>query len=271
MTLTEMREAALWQLLVAPSNRGMAELEQYVLPAPFTLAARALLGSEGSVIIGTGFPVNGHPETDGPPAAIALCDALTQLDRHASLASWAEANAIFRQAAPDLAFIDVPVTETPVNTGHTDAVLVMIEVCGKAEDNTYRNMRHKDVSASTPKFEAMFGTHALIGIGDGGNEFGMGNAGQQFMDRWELVRPLSTCDHLLPGNASNYGGYGLIRAMEWETGQTLLPDATAHASLIEQLVRLGCVDGLSGKHEPKVDSFALSETIRVIEALKAID
>ena len=66
-------------LMVERDLRGMKSIQQ-VLPAGYyQRAAKLLLNCKGTVLIGTGFPVDDTFETDGPVGAIALYDTLKQL------------------------------------------------------------------------------------------------------------------------------------------------------------------------------------------------
>ena len=70
---------AIEALLVARDLRNMA-VARAALPTGYYLrAARLLRDIRGTVIIGTGFPVNDTFETDGPVGAIALYDSLQAL------------------------------------------------------------------------------------------------------------------------------------------------------------------------------------------------
>jgi len=261
-------DGRLWEVVVATSDRGMSELRSVLRTDLFTAAAAALSASRELIIIGTGFPIQGQPETDGPPGAFALADALAALGKTVMIATWPEAAEIFAQVRADLHFLGVERDEASVRYFEANHTFVAIEICGKCGDGSYRNMRHEDISGQTPKFEAMFGTKALIGIGDGGNEFGMGNLPDDFVERWALCKPVATCDHLLPGATSNFATYALVAALERSSGHRLLPDPSAHLSVIRELVRAGCVDGITGKRHEKVDGLPLKKTEQVLAELK---
>ena len=56
------------------------------------------------------------------------------------------------------------------------ALLISIERCGMSKDRKYYNMRKVEVSEHTAKIDHLFLEFPTsIGIGDGGNEIGMGN------------------------------------------------------------------------------------------------
>ena len=60
------------QLLVSRNLRHMTVAQAALQPGYYLRAARHLRDITGTVIIGTGFPVSGTFETDGPVGAIAL-------------------------------------------------------------------------------------------------------------------------------------------------------------------------------------------------------
>lgn len=259
----------LWQIVTAPSDRGMAEVRDAVRIDLFTAAAKALLSADAPVLIGTGFPISGPPETDGPPGAFALLDALCRLGKNARIASWQDANAIFAQVRPDIEFVRIERQPDLSEIEKLDGVsFVAIEVCGLTEDGTYRDMHHRDISHLAPNFEDYLGTGALVAIGDGGNEYGMGGLPPAFFEKWDVIPPVSRADHLLPAMVSNFGAYALVKALEIESGTAeLLPDPQDHLRMIEALVDAGCVNGMSGQREYKVDGHDLARTGAVLEAL----
>ena len=96
-----------------------------------------------------------------------------------------------------------------------------------------------------------------MGIGDGGNEIGMGNLAEEVTQVESLVDlPCVTrVDKLMLASVSNWGGYGLAAALSELSGRNLLPSDAEHRQLIEQTVDLGAVDGMSAQQEYKVDGF----------------
>ena len=70
-------------LMVARNPRGMKTLQAALEPGYFLRAARlvekAITSGTGTVLIGTGFPVDETFETDGPLGAIALYHAIVRL------------------------------------------------------------------------------------------------------------------------------------------------------------------------------------------------
>src|SRR5262245_57550220 len=254
------------QLATARNDRGMQDLLAAVGNTAAE-AARLLLSETQAIVVCTGFPVHGAAETDGPPGAFALADALRSLGKSVSVASWEAALQIFRKVRGDLAYVAVPAGREgggePVRAG----AVVTVEVCGQCEDGSYRNMRGVDVGDSAPRFEAALGMRSIVSVGDGGNEFGMGSAPDSFYRKWPVMRPISTTQCLVPAAVSNYGAYAIIKELEWASGRTLLPDPADHLALIRALVAGGCVDGYTGEAKLTVDGEDLAQTAGLLEAL----
>jgi hypothetical protein len=142
---------------------------------PAREAAEILLENTLPVIICTGFPVAGRPETDGPPGAIALADALLDLRRPVSIATYPLLLDILRKIRPRYQTIVVPTGSRATRRVDSRSVLITIEACGETADGRFLNMRGADIADEAPHFEKVFGYHAFVSIGDGGNEFGMGS------------------------------------------------------------------------------------------------
>ena len=83
--------------------------------------------------------------------------------------------------------------------------MISIERPGLAADGRYYNMRCEDISERCFFFDPFINsaTCPTIGIGDGGNEIGMGNIAAAL---WKLdIRPSVTCcDELLVADVSNW-------------------------------------------------------------------
>ena len=77
---------AIEDLLVARNPRNMQVARSALAPGYYLRAAGHLREISGTIIIGTGFPVTGTFETDGPVGAIALYDTLASLGAKPMLA-----------------------------------------------------------------------------------------------------------------------------------------------------------------------------------------
>lgn len=253
-----------------PDNRrGMRDILALEGGDVLKSAGAAILDSDSPFVIGTGFPVNGRPETDGPPGALAIINGLTKLGKKATFASYAAVTDFVRAQFPKIDCRDVEINvDLAASAGHIPRCeFIAVEICGLTVDGTYRSMRRNDISAACPKFEADFGRHALIAIGDGGNEFGMGSAPSAFFRQWDIARPVSTSQHLIPSAVSNFGCYALLAELSIQSGEFLLPDVDNEIALLRRMVSWGFVDGFSGEQTEKVDGEPLENSATVLRAL----
>ena len=271
-------------VILAQDRRGVAALRQY-LPVGFCeSAAQFLLQHTGTVLIATGFYVQraDAPETDGPPGALALGRALAALGNRAVYVSDA-------YTAPLLADLAPSGTETVDFTIADDATsrqaardlldriaptaLIAIERCGFTRSGTYLNMRGQDISPHTARLDHLFLQHPhTVGIGDGGNEIGMGNLTARIPEVATLPdEPAVTrTTHLVIASVANWGAYGVVAALSRLAGRNLLPQPADESACIRRLVSLGAVDGVTGVADCTVDSFNLSENTEVLDRLNGL-
>lgn len=251
-------------IVVLNDSRGMRTLLDSLPPAPALRAARAILGEKRRLLLCTGFPVNGRPENDGPPGTIALALALRKLQRDFAIVSWADTLTGINEAAGRFESIALPPNEAPIAI---DGAVVTIEVCGRTGDGAYYNARGSDISKHVPWFEQAVGTHALLSIGDGGNEFGMGSAPLEWFDAFAVKRPVSSCEVLIAAQISNWGALAVVAALSVESGANLLPSSADYETLLARLASLGFVDGFTGLPAPTEDGFSTEHSLAVLEAL----
>ncbi len=211
-------------------------------------------------------------ETDGPPGAKVVGDALTALGIEVDYITDEENAPLFRSLGLD------PLIE-PENyiAQRQPTHLVAIERAGRSADGHYRNMRGDDISSHTCPLDALFiqAEHEgviTIGIGDGGNEIGMGKMFSAAMDRidhgLEIACAVET-DFCIIAGVSNWGAYGLAGALSVLVGRDLLPTADQAARDIETIVRDGgAVDGVTGRAMPTVDGLSLDQSIRMLESIR---
>ena len=239
------------------------------LPADYCAqAARYVLDHPGDVIIVTGFYVlmADKGETDGPPGAIAIGEALQALGRRVTYVSDAYTVPVLRAWAKDANIVDFPIAGVAESKVHAATILgrvkpsllISIERCGRTKDDTYLNMRSRDISGQTARTDYLFdGSVPSVGIGDGGNEIGMGNLEEIIagVDTLPDLPTIATVDRLVIASVSNWGGYGLVAALSLLVGRNLLPSVERETRVIEEMVSAGVVDGTTGDAVPTVDGF----------------
>jgi hypothetical protein len=260
-------------------------------------AAAQSLAAATSVGLITGFfvPRGGvaAPETDGPVGTALLAASLAACGVAARIAVDSPcADAV--RAAVDSAGHDVTVDEMGVvDRPGIDRVIegwrqagishvVAIERCGIAADGRPRNMRGVDVSPWTAPLDDLFlgGPWRKIGIGDGGNEIGMGKlpAGliAKHVPNGAQIACVTSCDHLVVAGVSNWGAYGLMAALtlarpEWSGTIAKLLTAERDLAVTRAVVaEAGAVDGVTARHEATVDGFGPEVHGALIDGLRRI-
>ena len=258
-------------IILGNDQRGVGALRHHLPQDYCDQAARLMLSSPGTTLIATGFYVTmaDAPETDGPPGALALGRALEALGRSVLYVSDRYTLPILRPFVKcDDQLTDFTIMDDDASIGFASellsrlepSLLISIERCGLTKDGTYLNMRDVDISPQTARLDHLFLQHPrTIGIGDGGNEIGMGNLAQFIPGVETLPRNPSTTTttHLVISSTSNWGGYGLVAALSLLVGRDLLPRQEEEANLIRRMVDLGAVDGVTGKADYSVDSMDL--------------
>jgi hypothetical protein len=265
-------------IVLSRDHRGISALRPYLAPDFCERAATFILERLGNVLITTGFyiPAGSAPETDGPPGAVALGQALTGLGSRVVYITDAYTSPLLQAlAGPDVQTLEFPFADHQESWLHAadlvrslaPTVMISIERCGLTDEGVYRNMRGTDVSGYHAKIDYLFRTHeASVGIGDGGNEIGMGNLAAAIPMVMPMVgRPrATTTTRLVLSSVSNWGAWGVIAAMSRLRGKNLLPSVREAHDLTARTVALGAVDGTTGRRTESVDGFSLEENDRVL-------
>ena len=270
-------------IILDRDRRGISRLRPH-LPADYaTRAARLILDNPGTAVITTGFYIldAGKAETDGPPGAAVIGSALNALGYDVVHLTDRYAADIMRDIGGDYArVIEFPIADEmdsrkfafeTLDDELSMNVLIAIERCGFTEEGKYRNMRGRDITEHNAKIDYVFESDIpSVGIGDGGNEIGMGNLAEEVTQVESLVKlPCVTrTDELMLASVSNWGGYGLAAALSEISGRDLLPSVEEERALMRRTVDLGAVDGMSGVQEYKVDGFTLDENSETVRALR---
>jgi hypothetical protein len=263
-------------IILSHGTRGMDQVRHAVPGGYCRRAAKLVLENKGRVLIGTGFPVGGSFETDGPTGAIALYRVLERLGHEPIFGC---APPISQVLAGGFRTLEVPIlsweaTAPLVESALADirpALVVSIERPGVARDGRYYNMRGRDISDSLAKFDLFFNLCECptIAVGDGGNEIGMGNILAE-LSRLPIVPSVTPCDELVIAAVSNWGVYGIIAAMSLELNQDLFSSFDA-VEIVRYLVDRGAVDGKTGYAECSEDGFPLAVGLDIIEQLRALN
>lgn len=264
------------------SNKGKRGISDLCKNIYWQKAAENLAEvSRAAVVSGFFVPSSGAPETDGPGGAVVLARAF--LKHGAETEIWTDdlcVEAIRACAAaggfPEEKVISVDRFDK-LDSFHPDAV-VFTERLGRAADGKFYNMRSEDISAWTPSLDWISVLCSrkniyTVGIGDGGNEVGMGNFVSEICDiRPDFRKCLSVIrtDVTIPVDVSNWGCYALSGALSYIWGEWLGPCKDDERSMLEALIDKRAVDGISKKQELTVDGFKIEVHEAVITELYQI-
>lgn len=263
--------------------------------------------SAPSVCIVTGFFIpHAQPpacETDGPLGAIYLARALSRLKvplllvGDKSLAEALEAGldaaGVFAEAHDTAtAYIGQPpndigwVESVVLTPGSPWTHMIALERVGPSHaDGRCYSMRGRDITEFTGPAHRLF-EHAVslspevttIGIGDGGNEIGMGKI------PWHVIRRnipnggLTACrvptDYLIVAGISNWGAYALgagIRMLRGVPFDAELFDPEIERRILQTMVEQGpLVDGVTGQPTVSVDGLPFDRYVEPLIRLGQI-
>jgi len=263
-------------LICQHSRRGILTVKEALSEHYVSNAAKdLLLLPRGNIFIITGFYCFSAAETDGPPGAYFLAVALQKLGFSPMIISDAISAPLLRNTGfPIMIHHQTLSPEFVRNTLeiYQPVALISVERCGRAEDGNYYNMRKVDISAHTPALDTYFleapKEILTIGIGDGGNEIGMGNVAHRIKESLDIIPSIITVNHLIAATVSNWGVFGLIAALSLQTSQNLLPEPKAIQSFIKAIVDKGAVDGTTGVHSYTVDGFEVEVEREILLTLR---
>ncbi len=266
---------AIEALLVAHNPRNMQLAQRALRPGYYLRAARHLRDLEGTVLIGTGFPVTGTFETDGPVGAIILYNCLQELGADPLLvcgpplsAVLAHDYAVLELTAPT---IDHAEEEARERLAHLrPAAVISIERPGLAADGHYYNMRGEDITERCFFFDPYFtlADCPTLAIGDGGNEIGMGNIAGA-LSSLDIKPSVTRCDELLIADVSNWGAYGLLAMLGHWARRDLLAGISP-VSILNYLCTRGSVDGVTGEQTLTEDGMEARVGTHIIQELRAL-
>lgn len=230
-------------------------------------------------------------ETDGPLGAIFLARALRSLGISATLitdlyclqslksgldacglGSSIRVNALPPPTMYWNAFLDVTWRDFSNRLGFTH--LLALERVGPGSDGRFRNMRGLDITAQNYPAHLLFESATrqtppvcTIGIGDGGNEIGMGKMPPKVIARniphGEQIACRVPTDHLIVAGVSNWGAYALaagVAVLRRERLPASLFDIERERELLRIMVEQGpLVDGVTAKPTVTVDGLSFDD------------
>lgn len=246
-------------LLVALNPRGMALARQALKPGYLQRAATLLNQPGRTVLMSSGFPVADTFETDGPVGAVAIYRMLQQLGVNPVLVCGEPLLSVLEGHYQVEAFAVGMAGDARAQEllhKYQPAAVLCIERPGQAADGRYYNMRHQDISAKVADLDSLIrlATCPTIGIGDGGNEIGMGNI-IETVRALDIKPAVTCCSELIVADVSNWAAYGLAYHWSVQSGVDLFGYCDAMPSL-QFFSAHGSVDGVTRQNTLTEDGLA---------------
>lgn len=296
-----------------PGQRGVAHLVQ----KGDLLRASLALSHANSIAITTGFPClfqyEQKQETDGLPGALAIAQSLLAIgkkvtfisdtstkDIFQSCVTFMTANGSLTSAVEVLSYSEVKELYTQAKAPFD--CLIAIERAGRAEDGRYRTMGGVDISEFCEPVDDLFvcagsdPSMVTIGVGDGGNEVGMGKVRslvQTHIKNGPTIACSVSADFLVCAGVSNWGGYGIAaglsvvsscpthrRYVKHAVGMAqeprpllvdnFLPTNEQTSGLLQHMNSLGIRDGITHSLDQSVDGLPLSTHLQKLQQIRDI-
>lgn len=259
------------------SKRGMTLLKEYLQKDYCKKAAEKLLQApKGNVLITTGFYVAGYAETDGPIGTLAVAKALEGLGYHGIVITDKYCEGFFELKNISVEYVAIAADQSvyeEILEKYRPVYMISIERCGHNLENEYANMRGDSITGQTACIDTLFELAAekkipTIGVGDGGNEIGMGNVRQVILEKLELNPCVVTVDDLIIATTSNWGAYALAAYMAKLSGRPVFITYEEIEEYMAKIVALGCVDGVTKQKKMGTDGFSMEIEKEIITSLK---
>ena len=154
--------------------------------------------------------------------------------------------------------------------------VIAIERAGLTTDGTYRNALGQDYSEGRARLDhVVTAAHEAgiptIGIGDGGNEIGMGAvkaAVHEHVPHGPVLCAEIATDVLIPAGVSNWGGYAVAAALAVSARNVdLAHSRDRERRLLEAAPALGLIDGSTGRTDATADGMPIDVHLAVTELL----
>ncbi len=270
------------------NNNCLYEAARDSIPLSFEISnlLSNSIGEGSSVIIASGFPVvpEERPETDGPPGTIALANALmrigakttlildeTNLEVHLNLIDELEMEGIeVEKISTDI----VGAREFCLSLlkEQKPGLLMSIEKPGMNQNGVHRDMKGNEITGLVGKVDSLFSKAReeeipTIGIGDGGNEIGMGNISHTVGEKIPNGRKIASTtevDQLFVSTVSNWGAYGIVSGLSILEGVQLMHKEDRERELIEKCVDSGALDGITKEPKSSVDGISCHINEKVV-------
>jgi len=277
---------------------------------PLTLAASRLLSENVAagdrVLVLSGFIMRGYgrPETDGPIGAAVLAKAMA-IGLGAVPVGISEESVLPCMEACFSATGLIPAGFDELDSGRNryglaafpveaeeasrvanelldrfrPKALIAVERPGAGSDGEYHGGGGFEISSFTAKTDVLFAEARrrgipTIGIGDLGNELGMGVVAEEVkaeVPLGEIIAAAQPADVAVIANISNWGAYGVAACLAALVGnEAAFHDGEQEVRLIDACVRAGAIDPVGGQLRAYVDGTDARTNAAMVDLLRSL-
>ena len=269
-------------------NSGRRGMKSVNLTGELKKAAMSLKVAD-TVFIVTGFVIKDRlfGETDGPLGAVSIARALNILGKNPVIITDKYSKKILKVA---LEVVDLEVdleivTKQDENNPYENLLnkykpdcLVSIERPGEAMDGLMYSMTGECINSLVPSMDCLFKNAqkrglCTIGIGDGGNEIGMGKIREYVVNnvpKGDIIAAAFATDYLIVAGVSNWGAHALVAALSILFKQDLLYSTETEERLLRAIVGIGAVDGMTKQNTLTVDGLGIKDNTKVLKNLRTV-
>lgn len=267
------------KIILRYSDRGLTKIQRYVSDNCCDKAAIEILTwDKGTVFLTTGFYVKGYAETDGPVGTVALSLALEKIGFQPIILTDKYCEGFFELENIETIYLDESTEDATLRNlveKYNPKGFISIERCGKNRMGQYANMLGNSITEYTAPIDNLFdlyqGIIPTVGVGDGGNEIGMGKISGPIRRELTIEPCVVPTDILVIATVSNWGAYGIITALANKVGMQLLPQYDWVEEYIRKTVQIGSVDGVTHERQISVDGKNMIVEEEIISALKNLE
>jgi hypothetical protein len=266
---------------------------------PFLKTAKDILKkatSNSKVLITTGFPIAKKSDTDGPLGAAVLAKELSKIGFKIVFLTEKLHAEIINNVCCSLGFKNFNMIITS-NKNYNSTVksvvdgnfkiLIAIEKPSWNSMKVYHNMYGENISSLCAPIDIIFdlaykSNTLTIGVGDGGNEIGMGTIRKSVL-RYVPYGKICICEcksgiasitptkNLLVGGTSNWASYFLAALIAMLSGNLFDHNEENEKLIFEAAIKSGAVDGFSGKAKKFVDGIPLKKDIEIVNKICSLN
>ncbi|MDO4988132.1 MAG: DUF4392 domain-containing protein [Synergistes sp.] len=267
-------------LAVVSADRGGRGVSKLSEPLEWQNAAAKFSVLKNIAVVSGFYVMDANaPETDGPSGAVVLARAYLKAGRRSEVWTDAPCIEVMRSAARALSYPEEFVNIAPRSLKDTNIDgLIFTERVGRAADGRYYNFKREDMSGVSAPLDGFcyeakrFGIPTL-GIGDGGNETGMG----KLSDKLKYLLPdYAACisevptDYVFAVDVSNWGAYAFSAMLSHLWGKWVGIDTAEEMAVLKAITENGAVDGITKLSCCTVDGFEIDIQNAIISELHDI-